>query len=994
MNTRSHLRIYHTNPRGKSSSSTVFPLSPAGPCRITYAVRRKPTESMGGVEHEELIVDRVYLDVEKDETPVGNRAQQGEDESSDDMVIDEGGESNDDMRKRRKQEQEALELISPALIYIHVFPSGSTFLEAMPPAKNVSLVRLAPNHSTPSTRIPGIIPSSTSSPGGEKVLIFLDCDSLITIDNAFRLMYQTVEMSIAVPSTDQGGAEEIEMPATSDKDYEDRASETAEVEGGLATPPILQPGKEITRVLDTPHGKERFIDPLQGETQISLFDPTPQTGPGSAWLESGVLPRYSYGKDDAKMNDDEMALEDTDDENIIPTLPAGLPLVADSSSRKKPTTNADNSAPSVIGTLPPSSGANAGDVGDTGDTEYSTAPTKPAHHATQDERESTTESEKNTESRAEETKEKIYNDDLPDSLPEDFHIRRRSLNTPAGQKTYSSRGRKVSNEKTKQMETALPSSIPESSRPLEASDAPSEEILEAQGPRESQPPTSSILGNNEGENSSPQLHPTPKASVQGNRVKKMEIEESSQLEPETTNKQEGESEKQGKEGSQETIKRESTRRPRLKRSKLGETEPTATEKPTHKPKRKRSSKRAEANGDTEEAESQVDEEMAEVEDVDSEVGGTMESRIEVQINKENQKRPRKRVRKSLTGKEKEKEKATGTQYTFQGSDSEGEHHSEEDNEEAPPPTKPTKTPIKRASRKSTGSVATATDTPTKEKSTGASPSHNFRTNFLYKGDPPKVVFSNSSFANRKDLGAVLRSLGVKKAIKVTDRDVGYLVVGKGGLVRSSKLALAVALGIPIIEDTWLLDSHINSALLQPTPHYCPHDPTHESEWSFSLEDAIARGKSGMISKLLAGYDTIYITPTLLSQLKISDQEAGFIDILKAAGANKVVKRAPRGTKEEELGKNKKGLVFGGEKEKERDLVTWVEENGWGVFRPEMLTMSVLRGKLEVDQEEFKLTPPPSGSSIAREEGSIGSGTAGDTVASTAAPSRGRRKSGR
>lgn len=146
-------------------------------------------------------------------------------------------------------------------------------------------------------------------------------------------------------------------------------------------------------------------------------------------------------------------------------------------------------------------------------------------------------------------------------------------------------------------------------------------------------------------------------------------------------------------------------------------------------------------------------------------------------------------------------------------------------------------------------------------------------------------------------------------------------------------------------------------LLDSSP-YIPHDPTSESTWRFSLPDAITRGASGHLATLLAPYNVIYLTPTLLTQLKSSEQEAGFLAILKATGAGAVVRRSPKSSTEEELaglgegGSVGEGLVFGGEKEKPVELER-LTESGWGVYRVEMLTMSILRGTLETG-DEFKL----------------------------------------
>lgn len=75
-----------------------------------------------------------------------------------------------------------------------------------------------------------------------------------------------------------------------------------------------------------------------------------------------------------------------------------------------------------------------------------------------------------------------------------------------------------------------------------------------------------------------------------------------------------------------------------------------------------------------------------------------------------------------------------------------------------------------------------------------------------------------------------------------------------------------------------------------------------------------------------------------------------MDILKATGAGKVLKRAPKGSVEEEGLEVGRGLVFGAAGgEKEGEVGRW-REGGWGVFRAEMVTMSILRGRLECGGE--------------------------------------------
>lgn len=126
-----------------------------------------------------------------------------------------------------------------------------------------------------------------------------------------------------------------------------------------------------------------------------------------------------------------------------------------------------------------------------------------------------------------------------------------------------------------------------------------------------------------------------------------------------------------------------------------------------------------------------------------------------------------------------------------------------------------------------------------------------------------------------------------------------------------------------------------------------------------------------------------------------------MDILKATGAKKILKRAPKGSMAEEAGgEGKEGIVFAaGEGEKEEDVRRWVDEGGWGVYKVEMLTMSILRGRLEVG-EKFVVVPGGEGGDAGgRSQGSVGAAAVIEspgTTATTPAKGRagGRRKSGR
>ena len=167
-----------------------------------------------------------------------------------------------------------------------VYPTGSTFLEALPPPKaaaptvSISITRLPHGKtSAPLNHNPFRIPSSQPL---EHFLVALDSDYFINIvsgNHSYRLLYQTVEMSVAIPSTLGDSAAEIFCTSREWGDGGEhaigeglRAEEVGgeEVEGGLGTSPQ---GKEVTRVLDTPHGKVWLGQKSRGdETLQSVYN--------------------------------------------------------------------------------------------------------------------------------------------------------------------------------------------------------------------------------------------------------------------------------------------------------------------------------------------------------------------------------------------------------------------------------------------------------------------------------------------------------------------------------------------------------------------------------------------------------------------------------------------------------------------------------------------------------------------------------------------------
>ena len=629
-----------------------------------------------------------------------------------------------------------------------VYPTGNTFLEALSPPTptaptvSISITRLPHGKtSAPPTRIPFMVPPSERL---EHFLVVLDSDYLISIVNgnhSYRLLYQTVEMSVAVPSTLEDSA--VEIFCTSREyvgDGEERAG-GEEVEGGLATPPQ---GKEVTRVLDTPHGMAWLNQKGKGdETLQSVYDLTRPEVPEFTGTEPLPTARrlFTVRAKANKQEENEIVLAtDDEEENLVATAPVDLSSLSKSNSTT-------TSAPvSFIGTLPPSSGVpyrenSPSDIFP----EFLVAdPTPPGDR-------------KSCEpgiNEKEQSGNAIASDDIPDSLPEAFHVVKEVKKlkyAPPGLKTYTHR-------RTKHIADERPSTTDggEEGEQVGSKDEKQEQIQ------------------------CPELSQIRDRTHSGEDA--IEVQESSQLEldkaveklREVVGKMDVD-EKGGDAGeaNSPTIK---SRKPRLKRVR----KEVAVEITPY-------------NGSRQGISEFLVEEAADLEDEDIAVGETKSGKGKKRggsTKKEYRKPPRKRARKEENIKEgldeaQTQDKGGNTQYTFHGSSDEAEAEPS-----LPPPPKTPKTPKvpktpARASAKrgkkltSTANLTTSPATP----SAGAS-SMSPRTTKYYEGPPPKIVFSNSSFPEKRDAATILRSLGMKKAQKVTDKDVTHLVVGNGGLVRS------------------------------------------------------------------------------------------------------------------------------------------------------------------------------------------------------------------
>ena len=202
----------------------------------------------------------------------------------------------------------------------------------------------------------------------------------------------------------------------------------------------------------------------------------------------------------------------------------------------------------------------------------------------------------------------------------------------------------------------------------------------------------------------------------------------------------------------------------------------------------------------------------------------------------------------------------------------------------------------------------------------------------------RIVFASSSTAgDSKTFMKFLSSKGVKKVKSVHDCTV--LCVGKE-LKKTSKVILAVLLGKDIVTDSWVTDSVKGNDLLSIVP-YLARNPKTEADWGISLEQAIYRGKKGL--KVLQDY-TIHFTPSAKKELG----KNGFDEvkeIVKCAGAKSVSASLPKKSPEEAPST----IVVATPDGKE---VADLHKLGWKAYVKDIISLSVLRGKLDLENDEF------------------------------------------
>ena len=207
----------------------------------------------------------------------------------------------------------------------------------------------------------------------------------------------------------------------------------------------------------------------------------------------------------------------------------------------------------------------------------------------------------------------------------------------------------------------------------------------------------------------------------------------------------------------------------------------------------------------------------------------------------------------------------------------------------------------------------------------------------YHGKAPRVMFTGSTVLDNhliRDFFAKQNGTVVKES---TSTYFDVLVVGGGELKRTIKLLLAIALGKPVVTDSWLVHSQKTGRLL-PTQGYQPKAKL-EVGLGVDLSNTADR------TKLFEG-KIFVVTPALKNVYGAMYHEAQ--ELAKTVGAKRMVSKAARDVK---VGPD---IIVMAKDKRDADYIA-LEEEGIECFHKDLLTTSILKGTVDLGSEDVKIS---------------------------------------
>lgn len=218
---------------------------------------------------------------------------------------------------------------------------------------------------------------------------------------------------------------------------------------------------------------------------------------------------------------------------------------------------------------------------------------------------------------------------------------------------------------------------------------------------------------------------------------------------------------------------------------------------------------------------------------------------------------------------------------------------------------------------------------------------------IYDGHPPRVASSNSTITKSSQAVKLLKKQGGAYVEKLTD-DFNILCVRDGDLQKKTKVLYAIARGIPIVTDAWLLDSAKEGRLLSLSA-YKPSTSKQEEDWGFSFNDVFGQPQTPF-----EGY-TIHFTKNLRG---VYESFSEVVAVCKAAGAKNVTS-----TRMDTTGEN---IVLANNYEDDPE-VQKLTKDGITCYTKDLFTISIFRGYLDLGSDEFKIKAPNADNTPSKEK---------------------------
>jgi hypothetical protein len=181
---------------------------------------------------------------------------------------------------------------------------------------------------------------------------------------------------------------------------------------------------------------------------------------------------------------------------------------------------------------------------------------------------------------------------------------------------------------------------------------------------------------------------------------------------------------------------------------------------------------------------------------------------------------------------------------------------------------------------------------------------------------------------------VQRPSQVKIAIGLINCSLTGSSAKDGDLRKTSKVLLAIAHGIPIVTDKWLLDSAKATYLLSISA-YKLSAPKQEKDWNFKLDDVLGQPQAPFKDH------TMHFTKSLKASYKpFTEIET----VCKSAGVKSITSKRTIETGDTIV------LALDDEDPEAQKLI----QDGVKCYHRDLIAYSILRGSLDLDSDEFRI----------------------------------------